>query len=212
MCVTGAVRRFCVWAVVCRCEAIAAADRDFNAVYRCLLPLLPLPLSPVSPRFTLPEIHSILVNIRDNTVHGGSSVTNLHIWDAEQWLGFGSRGTDLLAMGGQYHAQAASTVMLPLQCDTATSAKVGSTPLNTTRLLLVIPVVAKEGARLRENFREWQRDRNFPCSYQAPNSPGLPDLMLLFSRTIKEVKAVSLATIQPPQWTHRVVRHRFPGV
>eukprot|EP01047_Picozoa_sp_COSAG01_P002545 COSAG01_NODE_68_length_28978_cov_182.027777_6_plen_496_part_00 len=178
-----------------RCQSIAAVEHDFNGIYQCVLSLLPLPLPANSPRFTLTEIHAILVHIRDHTAHGGSSVTNLHLWDIEQWLSFGSRGQSLLhkqtggvaERGTETGSQvAAATIPGPLQCDTVESARVGSTPLLAPRLLIVMPVVAKEGPRLRANFRQWQRDRHFPCDPAARSEAPLPSLMLLFSRAAGE--------------------------
>ena len=179
------------------CEAVAATSVDFNVVYRCLLPLLPLPLPPASPRFTLAEMHTMLSNIRDQTVHGGSSVTNLHIWDLEQWLGFGARSNQLVGhllpvsssasgIGVGASEGAVTTDLAPLQCDAAASAQISAAALPRPRLLVVVPVVPKEGARLQENFREWQRDRHFPCSHTATDREQKPHLMLLFSRTAQE--------------------------
>lgn len=48
-------------AAIDRCVALAGADMDFNVVYRCVLPLLPLPLPQADrPAFTLDEIDRLL--------------------------------------------------------------------------------------------------------------------------------------------------------
>ena len=59
---------------------------------------------------------------------------------------------------------------------------------DTPRLLVVIPAVASEGARLRENLQLWGRQHHFPC--REPSQPdgegGRADVMLLFSRSPAE--------------------------
>eukprot|EP01045_Picozoa_sp_COSAG04_P011378 COSAG04_NODE_731_length_10733_cov_3.264435_10_plen_489_part_00 len=165
-------------AAAARCAALAATDGDFNIVYRCALPLLPLPL-PAAASFSLDQLHSMLSSIRDETIHGRSSVTNLHLADIEQWRSFGSQQESLLPRGVEEAG---------LDCDARASAVVSARRLAAPRLLVVIPAVASEGARLRENLQLWGRRHHFPC--REPSQPdgegGRADVMLLFSRSPAE--------------------------
>lgn len=48
-------------AAVDRCVLLAGSDMDFNIVYRCVLPRLPLPIPQADrPAFTLDEIDMLL--------------------------------------------------------------------------------------------------------------------------------------------------------
>ncbi len=173
-------------AAVDRCVVLASSDMDFNIVYRCVLPRLPLPVPQANrPAFTLDEIDSLLSRVAAETPHGGSSVTNLHLADIAQWKTFGARSDSLLRLPQGGFADAGSTAQL--QCDVASSAVKSAQKLqpHEVKLLIVVPAVVREGARLVENLREWARDRQFPCSGET-NANQKTDLMLLFSRTPAE--------------------------
>ena len=174
-------------AAVDRCVALAGSDMDFNIVYRCVLPRLPLPVPQASrPAFTLDEIDRLLSRVAAETPHGGSSVTNLHLADIAQWKSFGSRSDSLLRLLPQDDFSDAGTTAR-LQCDVASSAVKSARKLKArdVKLLIVVPAVAQEGTRLVENLREWARDRQFPCSGET-DVKQQTDLMLLFSRTPAE--------------------------
>ena len=48
-------------AAVDRCLVLASTDMDFNIVYRCILPMLPLPVPrDDAPAFTLDEIETLM--------------------------------------------------------------------------------------------------------------------------------------------------------
>lgn len=119
------------------------------------------------------------------TPHGGSSVTNLHLADIAQWKSFGARSNSLLRLPSDVFSDA--SISARLQCDMARSAVKSAQKLqpHDVRLLIVIPAVAQEGARLVENLREWARDRQYPCNDET-NAKEQTDLMLLFSRTRAE--------------------------
>lgn len=174
-------------AAVDRCVALAGSDMDFNIVYRCVLPRLPLPVPQASrPAFTLDEIDRLLSRVAAETPHGGSSVTNLHLADIAQCKSFGSRSDSLLRLLPQDDFSDAGTTAR-LQCDVASSAMKSARKLKArdVKLLIVVPAVAQEGTRLVENLREWARDRQFPCSGET-DVKQQTDLMLLFSRTPAE--------------------------
>lgn len=173
-------------AAVDRCVVLASSDMDFNIVYRCVLPRLPLPVPQADrPAFTLDEIDTLLSRVAADTPHGGSSVTNLHLADIGQWKSFGARSDSLLRLPQDGFADA--RISARLQCDVRSSAVKSAQTLqpHDVKLLIVVPAVAQEGARLLENLREWARDRQFPCSSET-NTKQQTDLMLLFSRTPAE--------------------------